>query len=327
MFDIITFGSATRDIFLRTKHFLIDDFDVQNPGREICLPFGLKIDIDEVHFHSGGGGTNTAVTFSNQGLKTAFCGILGKDCHGEEIFRDLKKRGVDCHFIVRTNEKPTDLSVILSAPKERTILVYRGVSGEWQKKDIPWTKISQARWFYLAPFIAGKEGLFEEIVDFARKNKIRVMANPSSSFVNLPLKKTRALLKKIDILLLNQEEAQALIKNSRLSGQELMLTVKKEFPGILLITNGHQRAFLSQKNKIYSVLPFAAKTVDKTGAGDAFGSGFLAGYLESRGDMIYSTQAALANSIACFSQWGAKEGLLKKGQPFKKAKITTHEIA
>jgi len=327
MFDIITFGSATRDIFLRTKHFWVGDFDAKTPGKEICLPHGFKIDIEEVHFHSGGGGTNVAATFIRQGFKTAYCGMIGNDCDGGQVLQDLQDKGIDCTFVAKTSQKPTDLSIIFSTPQERTILVYRGASQDWRKEDIPWPEIKKAKWFYLAPFVKGTERLFDEILNFAQKNKIKTMVNPGSTFLNLPLVKTKRLLEKTDILLLNQEEAQTLVKNRRLSGKDLLLRIKKEFPGILAITNGHERAFLTQKNKVYSILPFNAKTVDKTGAGDAFGSGFLAGYLLSKSNMVYSLQLALANSIACFAQWGAKEGLLKKGQPFKKAEVTIHEIA
>ena len=52
----------------------------------MCYYYGYKkIDVDEIMFNSGGGGTNTAATFAKQGFKTAFCGAIGNDIAGKEI--------------------------------------------------------------------------------------------------------------------------------------------------------------------------------------------------------------------------------------------------
>ena len=326
MFDIITFGSATRDIFLRAKQFLIGDFkpDKHNE-KEILLPYGLKVNIEDIHFRSGGGGTNTAATFSKQGFKTAYCGVIGKDPEGEEILKELKEKRIGTEFITRTDKKLTNLSIIFSSPKERTILVFRGASKYQTKKDIPWARVKKTKWFYLAPFSKGTGELFGEVLSFARKNGIQTMVNPGSPLLDLPSKRFTPLLKKIDILLLNQEEAQILVKSKKTKGKELLLKIKRFFPGILIITNGSNRVFVAKGNKIFSAMPFKAKIVDKTGAGDAFGAGFLSGYIKSKGNVVYAVQLAVANSVSCLKKWGAKEGILSKKQTFKKIKVSVHE--
>ena len=49
------------------------------------MTLGSKIDVEDIIFTSGGGGTNTAATFAKQGFKTAFCGAIGVDISGLEI--------------------------------------------------------------------------------------------------------------------------------------------------------------------------------------------------------------------------------------------------
>jgi len=319
---IITFGSATRDIFLRAKGFLIKDFHTKGAGKEIVLPYGLKINIDNVHFHSGGGGTNTAATFSSQGFKVYFYGILGTDAEGEEVMKELKEKGIDLRFVARTSARPTDLSIIFSTPKERTILVYRGASQVFNKSKIVWSKIRLADWFYLAPLSYNVRGNIEKIIKFAKKEKIRVMANPSSSFLRLSFNKIISLLKNVDILLLNEEEAQLLIGNCHLKKKNLLLRIKKYFPGILIISNGFEEVFVAdQNNNIYSVLPEKVQIVDKTGAGDALGAGFLSGYIKNNEKIIPAIQLGVANAVSCLKKWGAKEGILRKNQSFKKQKV------
>jgi len=92
MFDIITFGSATRDNFLQLKkenHQIIESNKfVTDKG--LCFSLGSKIAIENLVISTGGGGTNTAATFALQGLKTAYMGKLGRDKRGEAVIEDLK---------------------------------------------------------------------------------------------------------------------------------------------------------------------------------------------------------------------------------------------
>ena len=270
------------------------------------------VDIKEIHFHSGGGGTNTAATFSAQGLKTAYCGVIGNDPEGEAVLKELKEKGIETKLIRRTGQKPTNISVIFSTPEERTILVYKGASTTLTKKQIPWQKIKTAEWFYLAPLSEKLNNLFPEIIDFAKKNKIKVMVNPGNAQLKMPAKVLHPLLKKIDILILNQKEGQLLIKNNSLKGAKLFSEIKKIFPGILIITNGENKVSASANGRFYSIMPKKVKVADRTGAGDAFGSGFLSGFIRSKGDINKSLRLAVDNAAACIKKWGAKEGILRK---------------
>jgi ribokinase len=325
-YDIITFGSASRDIFLRAKEFPIGDFKQDHIEKEILLPFGLKVEIKDIHFHSGGGGTNTAATFAAQGLKVAYCGTIGKDPEGETILKELKEKRIETKFILKTDKKPTNLSVIFSTPKERTILVYKGASEILDVSQIPWSQIKNTKWLYLAPFSGKLTKTFKTLISFAQQNKIKVMVNPGISQLKLAPKILHPFLKKIGILLLNQEESQILVKNYSLKGERLIKEIKKFFPGILILTNGDRKVLVSEGKFLYSALPLKTKVLDKTGAGDSFGAGFLSGYIKSKGDIVKAIQLAIANSSSCIKKWGAKEGVLKNNQKFKKVKVKKKKI-
>jgi len=320
-YDIVTFGSATRDIFLRTKNFLIGDFKIDHIQKEILLPYGFKINVEEMHLHSGGGGTNTAATFAAQGLKIAYCGLIGNDPEGEAIVRELKKRGISTNFISKTKKKPTNISVIFSTPKERTILVYKGASEELTISQIPWSEIKKTKWFYLGPFSQKLFNVFKSIVNFAKDNNIKIMLNPSTDQLKMPSQVLYPLLNKIDILILNKEEAQVLIENSSSDYEDLFKKIREFFSGIIIITNGVKTVFVGENNFLYLAKPLKINVLDKTGAGDAFGSGFLATYINTKGDIIKSIQFAIANSASCLKKWGAKGGILKKGQKFRTVKV------
>ncbi len=187
MFDIITFGSAAQDIYLKSEKFLpvlSKDFTT---GKGICLPLGSKIEVADIFLTSGGGGTNTAATFASQGLRVAYCGMVGDDNFGELIIGDLKKYGVNTSLVKKTKKGCTNIAVMLMQPgSDRTVLVYRGASDLLSREDVPWNKIKKAKWFYLAPFAGKLTELTETLVDFAKKNKIRVAFNPGYNQLTLP---------------------------------------------------------------------------------------------------------------------------------------------
>jgi len=128
MFDVITFGSATNDMFLK-----IGD----NKG----LQTGRKVLVNDLQIHSGGGGTNSACALRNLGLKVAYVGKVGDDDFGERILSDLRKFKVETRFVEISKTEPTALSVIVSPiKKDRIAFVYQGACHTMSKADIPWQK-------------------------------------------------------------------------------------------------------------------------------------------------------------------------------------------
>jgi len=320
--DIITFGSATKDIFLKSKKFRVVGEKKFITGQGLCWSLGSKIDVEDMLFSIGGGGTNTAATFANQGFKTAFCGMVGQDQAGREVLKELGGLGITAALVKKNNRKITNHSIILSASgkKERTILAYRGAAGELSKKDIPWAEL-KAKWFYLAP-LSGKSALTSEaLVDFAGKNKIKVALNPGNSQLALPQKQLERILAKINILLLNREEASLLTKIPYQKEAEIFKKLDKLVPGVCVMTKGMEGAVVSDGQYLYKAKAMNLEPVDWTGAGDSFGSGFVSGFIQSKGDIEYGIRLGAANSAACLKKIGAKEGLLKKGEKWPQVKV------
>lgn len=326
MFDIITFGSATKDIFVRPKKLSVlkysKPFDSAQ-GREaqqVCFPFGSKIDVDSIEFHSGGGGANSSATFALQGFATAFCGIVGSDSAGQEVLAELKKLKIDIGLAEAKKEKLTNHSVIiLNEGHDRTILAYRGAAELLTKENIPFKKL-KAKWIYAAPLSGKSAHVFGEIVQFAKENNIKVAANPGMA--QLALENFAEIAKNIDVLILNQEEASFLTKLSVENEQEIFKKVDDICPGIFVMTKGGQGVTVSDNQQIYYAKPpLDRKIADTTGAGDAFGSGFVAEYIKS-GNVETAIHLGMANSVGCLSALGAQNGLLKKGQPFEKVEVS-----
>ena len=67
-YDVITFGSATWDIYLSPTNFCIIPSDKFISGKAVAFNLGSKVNLEHTQFSLGGGGVNTAFTFKNQGL-------------------------------------------------------------------------------------------------------------------------------------------------------------------------------------------------------------------------------------------------------------------
>lgn len=315
-YDIVTFGSAIEDTFLRLKK---ESYQIwQEKGlpwvKTLCFPLGHKIFIEDTAVASGGGATNTACTFSNQGFKVAVCSMIGHDKKGEMVMEELEKFRVATKFIKKDKNYPTASSVILSAPREeRTILIYRGACHFMQENDIPWQKLPKVKWFYLAPLSGETAKIFGPLVKFAREQGIKIAANPGNSQLNLGLEALKPTLSQIDVLILNLEEASLLTEISPRDEEKVIEKLTSLSSGLVVITKGKEGSVVGDGKNLYqastpNVLPF-----EKTGAGDAYASGFLSGLLE-KNDIRYAIQLATANAASCIHKTGAKNGLLKKGQ-------------
>ena len=319
MLDIITFGSATQDIMVRPKKLTNLKYERAQNVPQVCFPMGGKIDVDEMDFYSGGGGTNTAATFALQGFKTAFCGVVGDDVSGQEIITELKKMKINTGLIRRTKEKLTNHSIVISNDgQDRTILAYRGAAELMDNESIRWRKLKTG-WLYLAPLSGLLCDSFEDLVNFAVAKKIKLAVNPGIAQLSLP--HFAKLATKIDVLILNQEEASFLTKIPYEQEKEIFTAIEKMCPGVLLMTKGGNGVTVSDGKNIYSAVPPDKRVImDTTGAGDAFGSGFVAEYMRTN-DIEKAIQFGMGNSVGTLSQIGAKTGLLKKGQEFKKVEV------
>jgi sugar/nucleoside kinase (ribokinase family) len=170
MFDVITFGSATRDVILSSKHFVAIPDKHTLSGSALHLELGAKLEVDDVVFETGGGATNTAVTFARQGLKTTFVGKVGREARGDAVLAQVKAEGVDTSLVIKDHDDPTGYSVILHTDTgKRTVLVYRGASSDFKEGEVNWSKM-KAKWFYITN-LAGREKYLKKVLSLARTNK------------------------------------------------------------------------------------------------------------------------------------------------------------
>jgi ribokinase len=309
-YDVITVGAAIIDQYVRSAAFETKKDNHSASGLDTCFPIGAKLPIDEIEIQTGGGATNAAVTFGRQGLKTATICRIGEDLYGTVVRDVLKEEGVSTALIQTDKTHRTGQSIIFLADVgQRTIFVHRGASALINKRDIAWGSL-QTRWFYVTS-LGGDLSLLGMILDRAEAIGASVCWNPGSAELKNGYAKLAPLLKRVDILDLNREEA------AELAG-EPMRHLKKiidKLGGLprlgLVITDGPNGAYLHTKCCTWYAPPLPAKRVNTTGAGDAFGSGFIAGFIPTC-DLHTAMKMGMLNSLGVITHMGAKTGILKE---------------
>ncbi len=317
-YDVVTIGTATFDVYLRGYQNL----EVKNNGLGLqCFPLGAKIETRSLEFSSGGGATNTAFTFAKQGLKTACVFEIGLDEFGKMVLQEQKKQKISV-FPKLDRKKPTAFStVLIDNFGERTILVHRGASGDLRLNEIPFSKI-KTKWVYLVPGGIRLSEL-EKIMTRFKKSGAKIAINLAKNQIQLGLKKLEKVLRFSDVMLLNQEEAAYLTGLPRKQEKNIFQKLDKYVPGILVMTEGPKGLKVSDSKHIWRASIFKEKEViDRSGAGDAFGSGFIAGLIQKnescqkRGCDInkisYAIRLGSANATAMVETLGVKTGILTK---------------
>lgn len=307
MFDVISFGTATLDVFLRSPGMEVEGRDGE---KDICVRYGAKLEVNEIHFDSGGGGTNSAFTFARQGLKVATVVQIGDDFAGQEVLADLTEEQIPIDLVNVQKNSYTDYSTILWAPDGgRTILVYRGKT-RLEVENVLWDKL-EAKWTY----VSSLEGNLEIIKNLKLKaNNLRIVWNPGGRELQ-QREEVLSLLSGITLLNLNKEEMEELLAIGNQSTIEDLLIKAQRLPcDYLAITDDRRGAYLWDranatwwKSGIFEDSP----RFETTGAGDAFGSGLVTGLVKGE-KLEHCLYLAAANASSVVSQVGAKKGILKE---------------
>lgn len=315
-YDVITIGTATRDVFIRSDAFTVLGDTAFETDKGICVPLGSKIDVTDVTFTTGGGATNTAVTFARQGYNVACLCRVGNDVSGREVLSELEEEGVSTDLVVQDPANKTSYSVLLlSEGGERTVLVYRGASQVFEATDAD--RAPATNWFHLTGALP--LGLVERVIVRAHTNGARVAFNPSRIHFNAGLAALQSILDKVDVFSLNREEAARLTKKDYDDATGIFVTLDSAVHGLVVMTEGPKGVRVSDGVRRYKAGVFAERVLaDRTGAGDAFSSGFVSALVDTKpSGGVYTAETvksairlASANATAVVEHVGAKDGIL-----------------
>ncbi|MCR4881653.1 MAG: carbohydrate kinase family protein [bacterium] len=323
MYDVVTFGSATVDIFVESdKAHVVNIRGIEGELDLYCLRYGEKVEIDHSSFEIGGGALNTASCFSKLGLNAAAAVKIGQGVNSKSVIKRLKENKIATDFVMRTDEERTGFSIILTSFEgDRTVLAHRGANITLKPDDIDFDKLKETKWIYCAPLNSKYGSILQPITDFAAKNKIKIAHNLGGRALDKSLDELKPILKNLNILSLNTQEATRITgieqkysqeKKSIINDdvKEMLKKLKKYIKDIVIITDGKKGAYAYDGKKFYYAPIFPTKRISSLGAGDAFASTFCAACIMGK-DILCALEYASINSGYVVTKYGAQEGLLK----------------
>ena len=303
MLDLLSIGDATLDTFVKIKEASV----MRTPENEtgmLCLNYADKIPIIRLDQKVAGNAANVAIGTTRLGLRAGLYSIVGNDDTGKKIVRAMKHEGVSLKYLQIDKTQASNYSVVLNYKDERTILVYH------HKRKYKLPKIEPVRWIYYTSVAPGYEKLESEIVNFIKKTCPTALLayNPGSHQLRKGLSRMRDVLKISTIFFVNKEEAWSLVGHTT-EMSELLQKLKDLGPRFVIVTDGGNGSYAYNGEGMWFMPIFPVKSLEKTGAGDAFATGVIAALAHG-----HSTADALrwgtANSASVIQKIGPQAGLL-----------------
>jgi len=251
---IAVIGSANIDLTTFTNQF-------PKPGETI---FGQKFDLG-----FGGKGANQAVAARLCGAEVFMVARVGSDLFGPATIENFRKQGVDPTHVRQVEGLSSGVAPIFVEPNgQNRILVVKGANDALKPADVD----AAAETLKTADCIVLQFEIPVETVyytvGFARKYGIRCIVNPAPA---QPV--DMAALKDLDYFVPNETEAETITGSSVKNLEDAKKCAEKLVGGGIrrvIITLGANGSLLAGRDGTEHVLPFAVKSVDSTGAGDAF---------------------------------------------------------
>lgn len=312
--DIISIGDVVIDDFIDLQKDEAWTYTDEQGRKVLAMEFGTKIPYaGRDVINAVGNAANAAVAFKRLGLETGFASNVGHDQYGRDIITALHDEGVDTRLIRINRDKVSNYHFVLRYDSERTILIkHEEYDYEWPQlhgHDVP-------RWMYFSSISERALEYHDDVSDWLDRNPdVKLAFQPGTFQMEAGVERLQRIYKRAEMLVLNREEAVLVGGGNHEDVHDLIDKLHALGPRIVVVTDGPAGAYASDGTNRYKMplYPDPAPPVDRTGAGDAFASTFVAQL--ARGNSIEGAlQWAPINSMSVCQKVGAQAGLLTEDE-------------
>ncbi|MCS7092019.1 MAG: carbohydrate kinase family protein [Patescibacteria group bacterium] len=307
-FDLLTIGDVSMDVFMLPEE---TETLCQLNSKEclICFSYGDKIPVRNLEFCLGGNAANNAVGTTRLGIKTALVATLGGDLIGNQVVEILDREKVDQTYVIQQPTAGTNYSTIINYGGERTIFSYHAP----RSYEFP-VALPDVAWVYLTSMGETFTPFYNHFLNWLVKHpNVKLAFNPGSRQLRVDISVIKPVLERCELIYVNREEAQKLTSLIDTYGDEksLLLALTKLGPRTAVITDGLNGAFAFDGLKYLKVGVLPVESYERTGAGDAFGSGCLSAIIKGK-SFSESLLWGAVNSASVIGYVGAQKGLLNE---------------
>lgn len=307
--DVLCIGDAYIDVFIKLndENASVEERD---EAKFLVMDYGSKVPFDHSEVIAGvGNAANAAVSISRLGDGAALIANVGGDENGRAVINALGKEQVDTRFIRTNPSDKTSVHYILWYKSDRTILIkhepYDYHFPHIRPKETP-------SWVYLTSVAEDTLEYHDDIADWLDENpSVKLAFQPGTFQMKFGVERLKRIYQRTNILFLNREEAVTVGGGKHEDLNDLFDKLHVLGPKIVCITDGPSGAYASDGHNRYKMpnYPDPAPPLERTGAGDAFSSTFLAAILKGL-SLEEALRYAPINSMSVVQKVGAREGLL-----------------
>jgi len=308
--ELLSIGDASLDVFLTpTESEALCTMDSKECL--ICFSYGEKIPVKTIEYSIGGNAANNVVGSKRLGIKAGILITIGGDDAGNQILRKLEQEEVDMSNVVQQPTAGSNYSTIINYSGERTIFTFKAP----RSYEFP-VKLEAPQWVYLTSMGESFQPFYNHFVDWIQdKPEVKLAFNPGSRQLRAGIDTLKPVFEKTHTVYVNRQEAEKLTDFGESEGKDkdLLKALSGLGPKVCIITDGSNGSLLydSENNKFLKCGVMPVDAYERTGAGDAFGSGFLAALIKGKPfeeALVWGT----ANSASVIGYTGSQKGLLRE---------------
>jgi ribokinase len=322
MLDILSIGDCTVDVFLNIEEGDIR-CNLKKQDCKICFNYGDKIPVKEVLQITGtGNAANLAIGAKRLGLTSAISAIIGNQGVGDSIIKNFQHEKVITKYIQKDLKSASNYSAIINFAGERTIFSHH------ENRHYTFPQLAKPpKWIYLTSVGQNYEKLYQQTIDYCKKNNVMLGFNPGTLQVRDGFQKIKKVIDQSNVILINKEEAEMIlgIKNGH-TIKQILKSIFDLGPDYVVITDGQNGAYSYNGQNFIHIPATKTKVIERTGAGDAFSTGYISALILGKTQqeaLVWGTM----NSDNVIRFVGPQKGLLNLKQIQQKVKCCPVKVS
>jgi sugar/nucleoside kinase (ribokinase family) len=311
--DVFSIGDTVTDAFIR---LLEDQAHTYTKDGQVFLamPFGTKVPFEHAEVKEAvGNAANASVSFARLGLESGLISNVGHDQHGRDMINALHHNKVDPRYVHINPGKVSNYHYVLWYKEERTILI------KHEEYDYKWPNIHKTdipKWVYFSSISKNSLPYHDDVAEWLEDNpEVKFAFQPGTFQMQDGAVRLKKLYKRCTVLVLNREEAVTVGGGDHKNVHDLFDKLHALGPKLICITDGPKGAYASgpEGRFFMPAYPDPGPPVERTGAGDAFASTFVAALMKGE-DLKEALRWGPINSMNVVQHVGAQDGLLTESQ-------------
>jgi ribokinase len=290
--DVVVLGGINTDFVVRAER-------LPTPGQTA----------EGFAFYSGPGGkgANQAVAAARLGARVALIGSVGTDKRGRELLRGLRANAVNVRHVRLDPKRQSGAAIIAvdrSGEKQISVAMEANLGVTVEQVNRAEKLIAGARVLLMQLEVPMSAVL--RAAALAKKYGTKVILDPAP-----PAPIPDRLFALLDVIRPNRDEAEQITGvriDTRLDARKAARTLLKKGVAAVPMESGSEGDLLVTSEEEFLTPRFRVKTVDATGAGDAFAGAFAVGLAEGL-ELGEIARLASATAALATTKLGAQEAL------------------